>query len=82
MLPETAGIKPLRDFDISLEAFLILGVIGNSNVACFTENYHWSDFRSVQEDQIPVLSDRIRILCRLSDFEKRYLLQDLKARRT
>jgi hypothetical protein len=34
MLPETAGMKPLRDFDISLEAFLILRDIYESNYAC------------------------------------------------
>jgi hypothetical protein len=47
MLPETAGMKPLRDFDISLEAFLILGAFYDSNVACGTENFPLADASSV-----------------------------------
>jgi len=68
MLPETAGIKPLRDFDISLEAFLILRDIYDSNFACGTENFLSTDSSAVRLKLIPILSDRILILCPVSDF--------------
>jgi hypothetical protein len=48
MLPKTSGMKPLRDFDISLEAFLILLDIYCRNLACGTEIFPPSGFNSVR----------------------------------